>query len=118
MIPKPNWLPHRAYEGMRLIYKADGGLNGHVATAHKNNEGQWYVSWDHGGRSNSGDDSGIRDRELGWCWKEIEEQQTTQHIDVKFANTRTNVTNCVQCQGPLKDIGMGPQFKYCPVCEP
>jgi len=39
-------------------------------------------------------------------------------ISLKIANTQPGIINCVKCGGKLKDPGMGPIYKHCPVCEP
>jgi len=38
-------------------------------------------------------------------------------IDLKAANTSPETTNCAGCGGVLKDPGLGPIYKHCPVCE-
>ena len=113
---KPSWRPCLTYEGMRVRYSCSPHQE---ATAHKNSDGKWYITWDNGTKSTC-EGSGIRDTEIHECWMIISdtETQNTNVIDIKSANTRPEATNCIKCNGPLKDIGMGPSFKYCPACEP
>ena len=39
-------------------------------------------------------------------------------IDLKKLNTQSNSTVCASCGNQLKDPGMGPIYKHCPICEP
>ncbi len=85
----------------------------------------WYVEWDYSeGRTVFGDDCGIKDGEIHQTWRVIEPEQIQKSSrlmsceEIKSANTSSDSISCVKCNGPLKDLGMGPQFKFCPVCEP
>jgi len=37
---------------------------------------------------------------------------------LKAGNTQPDATICVKCGSQLKDPGMGPIYKHCPICEP
>ena len=118
------WIPYKVYEGMRLVYNYRKmnivDTRSMYATAHRTDRG-WCAVWDHGWTSHSGETSGIKDDAILECWLIVEPSQTQQHTDVKDIknhNTKPNSTNCIKCNGPLKDIGMGPAYKYCPICEP
>lgn len=37
---------------------------------------------------------------------------------LKSKNTTSNATHCDSCGAELKDPGMGPSYKHCPICEP
>jgi len=39
-------------------------------------------------------------------------------IDLKKLNTQAGSTICAKCGSQLKDPGMGPVYKHCPICEP
>ncbi len=120
------WRAYPVYDGMRVRF-ISGFLSGNLyGTAHKDPNRGWYVKWDNQTRTPTttfGDNCGIRDGEVHQVW-EIVEQEQTQGMSIlncskiKLANTSPNSTNCIKCNGPLKDLGMGPQFKFCPICEP
>jgi hypothetical protein len=115
------WIPCHVFEGMRLKYNSVkmGRLSfrSPLATVRKNGKGLWYAAWDKEGNSAPGAASGIKDDAIFECWL-IAEEQATQDIDIKTSNTMPDSTNCVKCGHVLKDLGMGPQFKFCPICEP
>ena len=114
------WRKYNTFSGMkvRLVTFHTTG------TAYKNSKSQWYIKWDSGGKTASGDCCGIKDGEIHQIWTVVELEQTQELSgfiscdEIKIANTSVNSTNCIKCSGPLKDLGMGPQFKFCPICEP
>ena len=56
---------------------------------------------------------------FGWpvfYWPD--ERCVSPTYDLKEMNTAPNATHCVKCGGRLKDPGLGPTYKHCPVCEP
>jgi hypothetical protein len=39
-------------------------------------------------------------------------------VDLKKLNTQLSSMVCAKCGNQLKDPGMGPIYKHCPICEP
>lgn len=50
-------------------------------------------------------------------WADIN-GEAKEMVDLRSANAQLDATNCARCGTELKDPGMGPQYKHCPVCEP
>jgi len=43
---------------------------------------------------------------------------TPSLVDLKSLNTCPDAKACAKCGGKLKDPGLGPTYRHCPVCEP
>ena len=100
------------------------------------NKGENYISFQLGtrGKVNSYYYQGVGDVLLNVSWENNKYPSGTYFhwrfrvidvapevapvFDLKVANTEPSATECASCGGKLKDPGMGPRFKYCPICEP